>query len=72
MLWCRLCSGLLQALGLNPSETTAMALRRRQILLRLCLKGKKALVSCEHNVVQYGVIQYSVIQYSVRSCCGSA
>ncbi|CAI5981322.1 unnamed protein product [Closterium sp. NIES-65] len=40
------------ALGLNPRETTALATRRRQLLLRLCLKGKRVLVVDHHYITR--------------------
>ncbi|CAI5467187.1 unnamed protein product [Closterium sp. Yama58-4] len=45
-------TALLQALGLNPRETTALATRRRQLLLRLCLKGKRVLVVDHHYITR--------------------
>ncbi|CAI5526384.1 unnamed protein product [Closterium sp. Naga37s-1] len=42
----------LKALGLNPRETTALATRRRQLLLRLCLKGKRVLVVDHHYITR--------------------
>ncbi|CAI5458733.1 unnamed protein product [Closterium sp. Yama58-4] len=45
-------TALLQALGLNPRETTALATRRRQLLLRLCLKGKRVLLVDHHYITR--------------------
>ncbi|GJP46660.1 hypothetical protein CLOM_g5924 [Closterium sp. NIES-68] len=45
-------TALLQALGLNPRETTALATRRRQLLLRLCLKAKRVLVVDHHYITR--------------------
>ncbi|CAI7820095.1 unnamed protein product, partial [Closterium sp. NIES-53] len=63
---------LLEALSFNPRDTSATAARRRQILLRLCLKGKHVMI-VDHNFISRKAVAVMLSRFAdVALALGSA
>ncbi|CAI5497840.1 unnamed protein product [Closterium sp. Naga37s-1] len=63
---------LLEALSFNPRDTSATAARRRQILLRLCLKGKHVMI-VDHSFISRKAVAVMLSRFAdVALALGSA